>query len=96
MDNLTKACNFFENLPKPQKYFEYFLELIVDLNLPQTRWKEIIALAKTRWVQSWTKYLRLSHFLAQFFFTTSETELDYYQQKVSARVPSRVAERLKT
>ena len=35
---------------------------------------------------------RLFHFLAQFFFTTSETELDYYHQKVSARV----AERLKT
>ena len=39
---------------------------------------------------------RLFHFLAQFFFTTSETELDYYHQKVSARVTSRVAERLKT
>ena len=32
------------------------------------------------------------HFLAQFPFTTSETELDYYHQKVNARV----AERLKT
>ena len=31
-----------------------------------------------------------------FFFTTSETELDYYHQKVSARVASRIAERLKT
>ena len=39
---------------------------------------------------------RLFHFLAQFFFTTSETELDYYHQKVSARVASRVAKRLKT
>ena len=35
------------------------------------------------------------HFLAQFFFTTSETELDCYHQKVSVRVASRVAERLK-
>ena len=39
---------------------------------------------------------RLFLFLAQFFFTTIETELDYYHQKVSARVASRVAERLKT
>ena len=38
----------------------------------------------------------LLHFLAQFFFTTSETELDYYHQKVSVRVASRVGERLKT
>ena len=34
------------------------------------------------------------HFLAQFFFTTNEMELDHYHQKVSARVASRVAERL--
>ena len=34
---------------------------------------------------------RLFHFLAQFLFTTSKTELDYYHQKVSARVASRVA-----
>ena len=39
---------------------------------------------------------RLFHFSAKFVFTTSETELDYYHQKVSARVASRVAERLKT
>ena len=47
--------------------------------------------------QSWTKYLEtFSRFLAQFLFTTSETELDYYHQKVSVRVASRVAERLET
>ena len=34
---------------------------------------------------------RLFHFLEQFFFTTSETELSYYHQKVSVWV----AERLK-
>ena len=39
---------------------------------------------------------RLFNFLGKFVFTTSDTELDYYQQKVSARVSSRVAERLKT
>ena len=39
---------------------------------------------------------RLFHFLAQLFFTTSETELDYYHQKESVRVASRVAEQLKT
>ena len=27
---------------------------------------------------------RLFHFLIQFFFTTSETELDYYHQKMNA------------
>ena len=39
---------------------------------------------------------RLFHFLAQFLFTTNETELGYYHQKVNVRVASRVAERLKT
>ena len=39
---------------------------------------------------------RLFHFLEQFFFTASETELNYYHQKLSVRVASRVAERLKT
>ena len=34
--------------------------------------------------------------LAQFLFPTSETEVDYYHQKVSVRVSWRVAERLKT
>ena len=43
-------------------------------------------------LQSWTKHLRLFHFLARLLFTTSETELDYYDQKVNVRV----AERLKT
>ena len=26
MDNLTSVCNFFENSPKQQRYFECFLE----------------------------------------------------------------------
>ena len=39
---------------------------------------------------------RLFHVLAHFLYTTGETELDYYYQKVSVRVASRVAERLKT
>ena len=39
---------------------------------------------------------RVFHFLVQVFFTTSETELDYYHQEVSVRVASRIAERLKT
>ena len=38
---------------------------------------------------------RLFHFLAKFFFTTNETELDYYHQKLNVRVASRVSERLK-
>ena len=36
---------------------------------------------------------RLSHALAQFPLTTSETELDYYQQKVNLQVASRVVKR---
>ena len=31
---------------------------------------------------------RLFHLLEQFLFTTSETELDYYQQKVNVQVAS--------
>ena len=38
---------------------------------------------------------RLFHFLARFLFTTSDTELDYYHNKTSVRVASRVSERLK-
>ena len=36
------------------------------------------------------------HFLAQFVLITSETELNYYHQKVNVRVASRVVERIKT
>ena len=39
---------------------------------------------------------RLFHFLAQFVFTTNETELDCHHQKVNTRVASPVAVRLKT
>ena len=39
---------------------------------------------------------RLFHFLAEFFFTTNETELGYYHQKVNVQDASRVVERLKT
>ena len=38
---------------------------------------------------------RLFHFLGHFPFTTSETQLDYYHQKVNVWVASRVAKRLK-
>ena len=41
------------------------------------------------------KIWRLFHFLAQFFFTASETELDYYHQKLSVWVASQVSKRLK-
>ena len=41
-------------------------------------------------------FVRLFRDLVQFLFTTRETELDYYHQKVNVRVASRVAERLKT
>ena len=36
------------------------------------------------------------HISAQFPFTKSEKELDYYYQKVNIRVTSRVVKRLKT
>ena len=38
----------------------------------------------------------LFHLLAQFLFTTSETKLDYYHQKINVRVALQVAEQLKT
>ena len=38
---------------------------------------------------------RLFHFLGQVPFTISETELDYYHQKVNVQIASRVVERLK-
>ena len=38
MDNLTSVCNFPENSPKRQKYFECFLGFYkTDLNLPETK-----------------------------------------------------------
>ena len=39
---------------------------------------------------------RLYHVLAQFPFTTNETELDYDHQKVSMRLAARVTEQRKT
>ena len=39
---------------------------------------------------------RLFHVLTQLLFSTSETELDYYHQKMKLRVASQVAEGLKT
>ena len=39
---------------------------------------------------------RIFHFFAQYLFTTSERELDYYHQNVIVGVVSQVAERLKT
>ena len=57
MDNLTSVCNFFENSPKRKKYFKCFLEFYkADLNQPETKWKEIIGLTKTRWVERYKAY----------------------------------------
>ena len=42
------------------------------------------------------KHFILFHVLTQFLFTTGETELDYYHQKVSVLVASSVAVQLKT
>ena len=38
---------------------------------------------------------KICHVLAQFLFSRSETELNYYYQKVNLRVVSRVAEQLR-
>ena len=40
-------------------------------------------------------FCRLFHILAQFLFTTSESKLYYYNQKINVRVSSWVTERLK-
>ena len=53
MDNLITAFNFFENSPKRQKYFEFYK---VKSTLPETKRKEIIGLAKTRWVERYEPY----------------------------------------
>ena len=45
-------------------------------------------------VPSRKKICRLFHVLAPFFFTVSETELDYYRQNVNVRVVSWVTEQL--
>ena len=42
------------------------------------------------------KIIGHSHFLALRFFTTSETKLDCYQQKVSVRVASQFVKHLRT
>ena len=44
--------------------------------------------------QSWTKNFQIFRFcvLGQFLFTISETELDYYHQKVKVQVASQVAD----
>ena len=39
---------------------------------------------------------RLFHLLTQFVFTTNETDLYYYHEKLNVQVASRVAEQLKT
>ena len=39
---------------------------------------------------------KLFHFLAQFLFTTSKTELGYYHQKVKVQVASQVTKLRKT
>ena len=38
---------------------------------------------------------RVFHTLAQFLFTTIETEIDFYHQRLKERFASRVAERIK-
>ena len=58
--------------------------------------RNYLNICSTKQLQSWKNTWRLFHILTQFLFTTSETKLDYYHQKVSVRVTSRVAEGLKT
>ena len=57
MGNLTSVQNFFESSPKQQKNFKCFLDFYkVDRNQPETKWKKIIGLAKTRWVKRYKGY----------------------------------------
>ena len=42
------------------------------------------------------KICRLFYAQAQFLFTTNETEVSYYHQKMNIRVVQQVSERLKT
>ena len=45
------------NIRQNAKNIECFLEFYkVDLNLPETKWKEIIGLAKSRWVERYKAY----------------------------------------
>ena len=63
MDNLTAVFSFFENSPKRQKYFECFLEFCkIDSNLTETERKEIIGLAKTRWIERNKAYDTYHHY----------------------------------
>ena len=47
-------------------------------------------------LQSWTNICRLFPVLAQFLFTTNETELGFITKKVSVRIVSRITRRYKT
>ena len=69
-----------------RQFLEWNVPLSVVFHLPYSKCRR--NLGQNIW--------RLFHFLAQFLFTTGETKLDYYYQKVSVWVASRVAERLKT
>lgn len=57
MDNLTSLCYFFANSAKRQQYLELFMELYKDeLSVKETKRKEVIGLAKTRWVERHRAY----------------------------------------
>ena len=77
------------------KRFYYFLlktDYVLGFKALSKKWK-----LKRKFSDNFGQNIcRLFLFLEEFFFTTSETELDCYYQKVSARVVSRAAERLNT
>ena len=57
MDNITSLCYFFANSPKRQQYLENFMEFFKEeLSVQDTRRKEVIGLAKTRWVERHRAY----------------------------------------
>ena len=61
--------------------------------------KSVIVSNVGRWqnvLYNFGQICRLSHVLAEFLFATSETELDYYYQKMNVRVTTWLAEQHKT
>ena len=57
MDNVISVFNLFESSPKRKINFECFLKFHkVDLDLPETKRKEFIGLAKTRRVERYKAY----------------------------------------
>ena len=78
----NKVCNLILKKTLSHDFFCDYYEIF----------KKILFIECLPWHNLGQKFVDFFHFLAQFLFTLSEMELDYYHQKVNVRV----AERLKT